>query len=126
MPGVSSETTRLLVDDGVALLDLGRHELKDLPEPEALSQLVIDDLPAEYQHVVAKLGLEPSRVTFEEEKTKGVTLVYSIALPAPLADPDWVAVRALVPRRDVNATMDDLAAIGAKAILASDIRVFRF
>jgi ATP phosphoribosyltransferase len=45
---------------------------------------------------------------------------------APLADPDWVAVRALVPRRDVNATMDDLAAIGAKAILASDIRVFRF
>ena len=45
---------------------------------------------------------------------------------APLADPDWVAVRALVPRRDVNAIMDDLAAIGAKAILASDIRFCRF
>ncbi len=45
---------------------------------------------------------------------------------APLADPEWVAVRALVPRRDVNATMDDLAAIGAKAILASDIRFCRF
>jgi ATP phosphoribosyltransferase len=45
---------------------------------------------------------------------------------APLADPDWVAVRALVPRRDVNATMDELAAIGAKAILASDIRFCRF
>ncbi|MDT5310514.1 MAG: phosphoribosyltransferase, partial [Mycobacterium sp.] len=45
---------------------------------------------------------------------------------APLADPDWVAVRALVPRRDINATMDDLAAIGAKAILASDIRFCRF
>ncbi|MGH3632988.1 ATP phosphoribosyltransferase [Mycobacterium sp.] len=45
---------------------------------------------------------------------------------APLADPDWVAVRALVPRRDVNATMDKLAAIGAKAILASDIRFCRF
>ena len=28
----------------------------------------------------------------------------------------------LVPRRDVNAIMDELAAIGAKAILASDIR----
>ena len=26
---------------------------------------------------------------------------------APLADPDWVAVRALVPRRDVNAIMDE-------------------
>lgn len=44
---------------------------------------------------------------------------------APLADPDWVAVRALVPRRDVNAVMDELAAVGAKAILASDIRFCR-
>jgi len=45
---------------------------------------------------------------------------------APLADPAWVAVRALVPRREVNAIMDQLAAIGAKAILASDIRFCRF
>lgn len=45
---------------------------------------------------------------------------------SPLADPDWVAVRALVPRRDVNAIMDELATIGAKAILASDIRFCRF
>ncbi len=45
---------------------------------------------------------------------------------APLADPDWVAVRALVPRRGVNETMDELASIGAKAILASDIRFCRF
>jgi ATP phosphoribosyltransferase len=44
---------------------------------------------------------------------------------APLADPDWVAVRALVPRRDVNGIMDELAAAGAKAILASDIRFCR-
>ncbi|UNB56058.1 ATP phosphoribosyltransferase [Mycolicibacterium sp. YH-1] len=45
---------------------------------------------------------------------------------APLADEAWVAVRALVPRRDVNAIMDEIAAIGAKAILASDIRFCRF
>ena len=45
---------------------------------------------------------------------------------APLADPDWVAVRALVPRREVNAIMDELAGIGAKAILASDVRFCRF
>ena len=45
---------------------------------------------------------------------------------SPLADPDWVAVRALVPRRGVNAIMDELAAIGAKAILASNVRFFRF
>jgi ATP phosphoribosyltransferase len=45
---------------------------------------------------------------------------------APLADPDWVAVRAMVPRRGVNAIMDQLAAIGARAILASNVRFFRF
>ena len=45
---------------------------------------------------------------------------------APLADPDWVAVRALVPRRDINVIMDQIAAIGAKAILASDVRFCRF
>jgi len=45
---------------------------------------------------------------------------------APLADPDWVAIRALVRRRGVNEVMDQLAAIGAKAILASDIRFCRF
>lgn len=44
---------------------------------------------------------------------------------APLADPDWVAVRAMVPRADVNPVMDALADLGAKAILASDIRSCR-
>ena len=44
---------------------------------------------------------------------------------APLADPDWVAVRAMVLRSKVNPVMDALAEIGAKAILASDIRSCR-
>ncbi|MFD6199718.1 ATP phosphoribosyltransferase [Mycobacteriaceae bacterium NPDC060252] len=44
---------------------------------------------------------------------------------APLADEKWVAVRALAPRKGVNSTMDALAAIGAKAILASEVRFFR-
>lgn len=60
------------------------------------------------------------------EKATAVTPGLESPTIAPLADPDWVAVRALVPRRDVNAIMDELAAIGAKAILASDIRFCRF
>lgn len=43
----------------------------------------------------------------------------------PLADADWVAVRAMVPRKDGNQIMDELAALGAKAVLASDIRSCR-
>ncbi|WP_280421229.1 ATP phosphoribosyltransferase [Nocardia carnea] len=44
---------------------------------------------------------------------------------APLADPDWVAVRALVPRKQGNELMDRLADLGARAILATDIRSCR-
>jgi ATP phosphoribosyltransferase len=44
---------------------------------------------------------------------------------APLANPEWVAVRAMVPRKQANPVMDELSAIGAKAILASDIRFCR-
>ena len=60
------------------------------------------------------------------ERATAVTPGLESPTIAPLADPDWVAVRALVPRREVNAIMDELAAIGAKAILASDIRFCRF
>jgi ATP phosphoribosyltransferase len=45
---------------------------------------------------------------------------------ADLANPDWVAVRALTPRVEVNAVMDKLEELGAKAILASDVRHCRF
>ncbi|GGN67252.1 ATP phosphoribosyltransferase [Nocardia sp. NPDC055029] len=44
---------------------------------------------------------------------------------SPLTDPDWVAVRALVPRKQGNDLMDRLADLGAKAILATDIRSCR-
>jgi ATP phosphoribosyltransferase len=60
------------------------------------------------------------------ERATAVTPGLESPTIAPLADADWVAVRALVPRRDVNAIMDELSTIGAKAILASDIRFCRF
>ena len=44
---------------------------------------------------------------------------------SPLADEAWVAIRAMVPRKGHNAVMDELADLGAKAILASDIRSCR-
>ncbi|WJZ00031.1 ATP phosphoribosyltransferase [Corynebacterium hansenii] len=44
---------------------------------------------------------------------------------SPLAHEDWVAVRAMVPRDRANPIMDQLAGLGAEAILASDIRIAR-
>jgi predicted ATPase/class 3 adenylate cyclase len=47
-----SRATRTLVEEslpaGVSLRSLGRHRLKDLPEPEELHQLVIDALPSDF------------------------------------------------------------------------------
>jgi ATP phosphoribosyltransferase len=44
---------------------------------------------------------------------------------AALADPDWVAVRAMVARKEANQVMDELAGIGARAVVAFDIRSCR-
>jgi ATP phosphoribosyltransferase len=44
---------------------------------------------------------------------------------SPLQKADWVAVRAMVPRHDTNAVMDDLWTIGARGILVTDIHACR-
>ena len=44
---------------------------------------------------------------------------------SPLSHPDWVAVRAMVPRKEANQIMDQLSALGAAGILATDIRIAR-
>lgn len=44
---------------------------------------------------------------------------------SPLHDPEWVAVRAMVPRADANHVMDELYELGARAILVSAIHAAR-
>lgn len=44
---------------------------------------------------------------------------------SPLRDPEWVAVRALVKSVDVNQKMDELYALGARAILVSALHAAR-
>jgi ATP phosphoribosyltransferase len=44
---------------------------------------------------------------------------------SPLHDPEWVAVRAMVPRAETNHVMDELYEIGARAILVSAIHAAR-
>lgn len=123
---------------------LGLHNLVAFGEPLCDSEAVLiegsgaaddtnraarDQLAARVQGVV--FGQQYLMLDYDCPRTvldraTGITPGLESPTIAPLADPDWVAVRALVPRRDVNAIMDELAAIGAKAILASDIRFCRF
>jgi len=44
---------------------------------------------------------------------------------SPLRDQGWVAVRAMVPRTSTNQVMDDLYALGARAILVTGIHACR-
>jgi ATP phosphoribosyltransferase len=59
------------------------------------------------------------------EKASAITPGLESPTVSPLRDPEWVAVRAMVPRHDVNSVMDDLYALGAKAILVSAIHAAR-
>ena len=122
---------------------LGLHDLVAFGDPLCDSEAVLieradpdpantaarDQLTARVQGVV--FGQQYLMLDYDCPRTvldraTGVTPGLESPTIAPLADPEWVAIRALVPRRDVNAIMDELAAIGAKAILASDIRFCRF
>lgn len=40
---------------------------------------------------------------------------------APLSNPDWVAVKAMIRKRESNAIMDELYEVGAKGIIVTDI-----
>jgi ATP phosphoribosyltransferase len=100
---------------------------REIPEPTTAAAR--DQLAARVQGVVfgqQYLMLDYDCPRAVVDRAAAITPGLESPTIAPLADPDWVAVRALVPRKDVNTIMDELAGIGAKAILASDIRFCRF
>lgn len=59
------------------------------------------------------------------EKVAAITPGLSAPTVSPLANDSWVAVRAMVPKTQANSLMDELSALGAEAILATDIRIAR-
>jgi ATP phosphoribosyltransferase len=148
LDGAVEISVQLGVADAIADLvesgrTLGLHNLMAFGEPLCDSEAVLieretaeeataaarDQLAARVQGVVfgqqyLMLDYDCPRAVLE--RATQVTPGLESPTIAPLADPDWVAVRALVPRKGVNTIMDELAGIGAKAILASDIRFCRF
>jgi ATP phosphoribosyltransferase len=59
------------------------------------------------------------------EQASAITPGLESPTVSPLRDPEWVAVRAMVSRGDVNSVMDQLYALGARAILVSAIHAAR-
>ncbi len=58
---------------------------------------------------------------------KAIVLTPGIEAPtiAPLNDPTWVAVKAMIKKKGINAIIDELSDLGAKGIVITDIRTCR-
>lgn len=59
------------------------------------------------------------------DKASAITPGIESPTISPLRDTDWVAIRALVKTSEINAKMDELYEIGARAILVSAIHAAR-
>jgi ATP phosphoribosyltransferase len=59
------------------------------------------------------------------EKACAITPGLESPTISPLQNADWVAVRAMVKRKETNDVMDELWAIGARGILVTDIHACR-
>ena len=96
----------------------------DRPSPAALEILDrrIEGVLVARQYVMIDYDCPRSLL----EQATAITPGLESPTVAPMADPEWAAVRAMVPRRDHQNLMDELSELGARAILASDIRSCRF
>lgn len=127
-----------VVSTGATLRQQG---LKPFGEPIVSSQAVVikragEELNAEEDVVLGRIkGILNARhyvmLDYNVAKTQlsaveAVTPGLTGPTISPLAREGWVAVRVMVPRKQANQVMDDLSALGAEAILASDLRIARF
>lgn len=111
----------LLVSEGVLIKrtnDQGRHT-----DSAAVAVLVrrLQSVLVARQYVLMDYDC-PSELV-----ERACTLTPGLESPtvSPLHDPSWSAVRAMVPRTRMNQIMDQLYALGARAILVTDIAACR-
>lgn len=100
---------------------IGREALPDLPT--AAQQLVNRLQGVVFAQQYLMLEYNCPRMLLPE--ASAITPGLDSPTVSPLADNDWVAVRAMVSRGSANQVMDELAGLGARAILAYDLRSCR-
>lgn len=127
-----------VVESGTTLREAG---LEIIGEPMLCSEAVLIGRSAEMQecHEVKKLiarlkGIivagSYAMMEYDIPRTAldaACAITPGIEAPtvAPLANPDWVAVKSMVLRRECNRIMDELYEIGARGIIVTDIRSCR-
>ncbi|MEO5920058.1 MAG: ATP phosphoribosyltransferase [Pseudolysinimonas sp.] len=92
----------------------------DVPGLETLRRRIQGVLVA-HQYVLMDYDLPANLVDAASKITPGL----ESPTVSPLRDSDWVAVRVMVPRVETHHLMDELYALGARAILVSSIHAAR-
>ncbi|AWB81896.1 ATP phosphoribosyltransferase [Corynebacterium yudongzhengii] len=119
---------------------LRQQGLKPFGEPIVVSEAVVikgagKELSDEHQVLISRIQGILNAQTYlmidyniaEANLPEAAAITPGLSGPTvmPLNNSDWVAVRALVPKKQANQVMDELARLGAEAILASDLRIAR-
>jgi ATP phosphoribosyltransferase len=114
--------------------------LKIFGEPILTSEAIVikrknSPLPAELEILIRRLqGVVTARryvlLDYDIPKNlvdKACAITPGLESPtiSPLQKQDWVAVRAMVLRKETNQVMDELWALGARGILVTDIHACR-
>jgi len=145
LDGAVESSVRLGVADLIADVvstgnTLRQAGLKIFGEPILSSEAVVvarkgATIPAELEILIRRLqGVVTARQyvlldydipKVSVEKACAITPGLESPTISPLQKNDWVAVRAMVPRKDTNRVMDELWAVGARGILVTDIHACR-
>ena len=145
LDGAVESSVRLGVADLIADVvstgnTLRQAGLKIFGDPILTSEAIVIarkgfDIPAELEILIRRLqGVVTARryvlLDYDIEKLNidaacAITPGLESPTISPLQKVDWVAVRAMVLRKDTNRVMDELWSIGARGILVTDIHACR-
>ena len=103
-----------------ALLVGRSPELAERPEVKRLIGRLLGIIRAS-EYAMVEYDIPRSKLEAACRITPGV----EAPTVAPLANPDWAAVKAMVRRKECNRIMDELYDIGARGIFVADIRSCR-
>jgi ATP phosphoribosyltransferase len=145
LDGAVESSVRLGVADLIADVVSTGNTLKQaglavFGEPILRSEAILvnrkgDKVPAELEILIRRLqGVVTARQyvlldydisVISVDKACAITPGLESPTISPLQKADWVAVRAMVLRKDTNRLMDELWALGARGILVTDIHACR-
>jgi len=103
-----------------AILIGAGEEIQDHPDIRRLIGR-IQGIQVAANYVIIEYDIQRSRLEVCCKVTPGL----ESPTISPLSNPDWVAVKAMAPRSDCNRIMDELHALGAKAVIVTEIRSCR-